>query len=386
MLLSDANEMLKISSAQRAAMLGLFQGGSEAAGQRGFYGAGGDTPRGCPIPALGTWLPTAPEAPSLSRAIFGVQSSLPTAAQPSLGLGEPPNPPTPTPLPFSTRSILPAGFMGCRQAMEGGPWHLNSSQGKKKKLKKNYKEAPDVRFCRLAPVNGVFVPAQSPGPGDCAHGWDREGGGQTPAPRPGHQLHPNIPSPPPHPVMEEEGKGPYRLPRAVRPPPRPPPNTQQLKGGATCCPPQPHSVAPQPLICQTRGRSKRLGAGQRRGEAAHMAPAAGEGAGEGDRVKLGGRRWTQASPSLGIPSHPTGMLQVGGQNRPHGGAGGGSQQLGTQDTTQYIKQFPSILFQTPTLFPFPPSQTNKKNPQNQKTISQNDDRNELQTQKSALPH
>lgn len=212
-----------------------------------------------------------------------------------------------------------------------------------------------------------------------------EGGGANPCTKTRVPAAPQHPLAAPHPVMEEEGKGPYRLPRAVRPPP-PPPNTQQLKGGATCCPPQPHSVAPQPLICQTRGRSKRLGAGQRRGEAAHMAPAAGEGAGEGDRVKLGGRRWTQASPSLGIPSHPTGMLQVGGQNRPQGGAGGGSQQLGTQDTTQYIKQFPSILFQTPTLFPFPPSQTNKKNPQNQKTISQNDDRNELQTQKSALPH
>lgn len=254
----------------------------------------------------------------------------------------------------------------------------------KKKLKKNYKEAPDVRFCHLAPVNGVFVPAQSPGPGDCAHGWDRGGGGKPLHQDQGTSCTPTSPRRPP-PSDGGGREGALQAPQGCEAPP-PPPNTQQLKGGATCCPPQPHSVAPQPLICQTRGRSKRLGAGQRRGEAAHMAPAAGEGAGEGDRVKLGGRRWTQASPSLGIPSHPTGMLQVGGQNRPQGGAGGGSQQLGTQDTTQYIKQFPSILFQTPTLFPFPPSQTNKKNPQNQKTISQNDDRNELQTQKSALPH
>lgn len=178
LLLSDANEMLKISSAQRAAMLGLFQGGSEAAGQRGFYGAGGDTPRGCPIPALGTWLPTAPEAPSLSRAIFGVQSSLPTAAQPSLGLGEPPNPPTPTPAPLFYQEHPPRRVYGLQAGDGGGPLASQLQPREKKKLKKNYKEAPDVRFCRLAPVNGVFVPAQSPSPGDCAHGWDRGGGGK----------------------------------------------------------------------------------------------------------------------------------------------------------------------------------------------------------------
>lgn len=68
------------------------------------------------------------------------------------------------------------------------------------------------------------------------------------------------------------------------------------------------------------------------GEAAHMAPAAGEGAGEGDRVKLGGRRWTQASPSLGIPSHPTGMLQVEGAKQTPGWGGGEVSSLGLKTT------------------------------------------------------
>lgn len=183
-------------------------------------GLGGTHQGGAPSLPWARGSPRPLKHPPCRGQFLGYSHPCPQQHNPPWDWVNPQTHPPPPPLPFSTRSILPAGFMGCRQAMEGGPWHLNSSQGKKKKLKKNYKEAPDVRFCRLAPVNGVFVPAQSPSPGDCAHGWDRGGGGQTPAPRPGHQLHPNIPSPPPHPVMEEEGKGPYRLPRAVSPPPR----------------------------------------------------------------------------------------------------------------------------------------------------------------------
>lgn len=170
----------------------------------------------------------------------------------------------------------------------------------KKKLKKNYKEAPDVRFCRLAPVNGVFVPAQSPGPGDCAHGWDREGGGQTPAPRPGYQLHPNIPSPPPHPVMEEEGKGPYRLPRAVRPPPPPPEHTAAERGG--------HMLPASAPFCRSAAfdlpNSGAFKAPRRRAEAGgsgtHGSCSWGRGWG-GGQGEVGGQ---EVDPGISIPWDP----------------------------------------------------------------------------------
>ena len=178
---------------------------------------------------------------------------------------------------------------------------------------------------RLAPSMGPLSPHRAPAPGTVpAAGALGQRARQTPAPTLGSGPRREERGPQPHctptspccPTPSDGGEGGNAAPP-----------THTAAGGAVCRLPQPHSVTPQPLICQTRGRSKHLGAGRMGGEAPHVAPAAEEGAGEGDKVKLGGRSWTRASPSLGFPSHRDAASR--GQSRPRAGGVSG---LGLQTT------------------------------------------------------
>lgn len=298
MLLSDANEMLKISSAQRAAMLGLFQGGSEAAGQRGFYGAGGDTPRGCPIPALGTWLPTAPEAPSLSRAIFGVQSSLPTAAQPSLGLGEPPNPPTPTPAPLFYQEHPPRRVYGLQAGDGGGPLASQLQPREKKKIKKKLQGSPRCPILPSGPRQWGLCPRTEPRPWGLCPRLGQRGGGANPCTKtraPAAPQHP-LAAPPPSDGGGREGA--LQAPQGCEPPP--PEHTAAERGG--------HMLPASAPFCRSAAfdlpNSGAFKAPRRRAEAGgsgtHGSCSWGRGWG-GGQGEVGGQ---EVDPGISIPWDP----------------------------------------------------------------------------------
>lgn len=312
-------------------MLGLFQGGSEAPGQSGFMGLRG-TPRGCPSLAPGTRLPT---APSQSRASPRVQPSLP--AHPFWQLGEPQSLP-----PASARSILPTG--GRWRGPSASRLQPPGSGRPRKKFRQRPQMSDPAWRDRLGPSMGPLSPhralAWGPGPG------------QPPVPRLGPAPWWQEPAPqlrctpkPPGCPPSQGWKMRMGLPRALSPPHGP----AAAGGGGHASPASAPFCRSAAFDPPKSGAFKEPRRRAEAGEEPHTAPAAGEG-GQG---AAGGQ---ELGPGTPIPPHSDAA------------SGGRESASWTQDNTQHIKQFPIILFQTPALFPSPPTPNQKKPPSVKTTL------------------
>lgn len=261
-------------------------------------GLGGTHQGGAPSLPWARGSPRPLKHPPCRGQFLGYSHPCPQQHNPPWDWVNPQTHPPPPRSPFLPGASSPQGLWAAGRRWRGALGISTPAKGKKK-IKKKLQGSPRCPILPSGPRQWGLCPRTEPQPWGLCPRLGQRGGGQTPAPRPGHQLHPNIPSPPPHPVMEEEGKGPYRLPRAVRPPP-PPEHTAAERGG--------HMLPASAPFCRSAAfdlpNSGAFKAPRRRAEAGgsgtHGSCSWGRGWG-GGQGEVGGQ---EVDPGISIPWDP----------------------------------------------------------------------------------